>query len=136
MHRFHTEQRGSHPITCPRPFLLLSELGENVCPSSGQPGPGSAELGPAQAHSFPPRSSQGLQGLRESQPKLQGLLNTKGTKPNTWPQAPSPAKQFRNKPPRKPLLQIFKSPTEEAQTLALSSVRHPNVSPPPDPRMP
>lgn len=95
----------------PRPPLLLlhSQLGENTCPDSGQPGPDPAKPIPS------PRL-QGLQGLREPQPKAQGLLNTQGKNqnPTPGPRAPSPAKQFRHKPPPWPLLQNFKSPNRRS----------------------
>lgn len=81
----HRTERSPSYFFLPTLVFLLSQLRENVCPSSGQPGPDPAKLGPAQAHSFPPRSSLGLQGLWEPKPKSQGLLNTEGKKHNPTP---------------------------------------------------
>lgn len=48
-----TQNREKSFLLYPPTLLpLLSQLGENVYPGSGQPGPDPAELGPAQAHSF------------------------------------------------------------------------------------
>lgn len=99
----------------PRPPLLLlhSQLGENACPNSGQQG--QIQQSWVLPRPIPPPAT--LQGLWEPQPKSQGLLNTEGKNQNPTPgprAPPSPAKQFRYKPPPWPLLQNFKSPNRRS----------------------
>lgn len=116
---------------------LLSQLGENVYPGSGQPGPDPAELGPAQAHSFhyaPPRNS--CEEPVGTSAKVTGFseLREKNQNPTPCTCILSSKTVQKQTSTGSPFYRILRTPTMKMPRNV--SCQHPNVSPPPDSRTP
>lgn len=108
-----TQNREKSSLLSPTTLLpLLSQLGGNVSPGSGRPGPDPAELGPARAHSFHYAPTRNSRALWAPQPKSQGLLRREKKNQNPTPSHVHLPQQNSSETNlhRQPFLHNFESP--------------------------